>query len=60
METTKELLAQLQGRLVDKYSEQLATLPMKKNTRECLTDGFRDGCRSGIHHVCEMLGVTVK
>lgn len=60
METTKAILAALQQTLVDGYAKQLAALPMKKNVRETLLDGFKDGVRQGVHHTVEMLGVVVK
>lgn len=54
------MLIELQKTIVDSYKKQLEALPMKKQTREILVDGFVDGARAGIHHVVEMLGVTVK
>lgn len=60
METTRAILIQLNKQLVESYSAQLAKLPMKKNVRETLIDGYQDGVRAGIHHVVEMLGVEVK
>lgn len=60
METTKQILIDLQKMLVDDYKKQLEALPMKKNVRETLADGFQDGARLGIHHVVQMLGVEVK
>jgi hypothetical protein len=60
METTKVLLQQLQQRLVAEYLAELQKFPMNKNTRETLVDGFRDGCRSGIHHAVQMFEIQVK
>lgn len=60
METTREILITLQKTLVDNYKAQLERMPMKKNVRETLIDGFVDGVRAGIHHTVTMLGVEVK
>lgn len=59
METTRAILVNLQQMLVERYTAELAKLPMKKNVRETLIDGFTDGARQGIHHAVEMLGVKV-
>lgn len=60
METTKAILAELQKTLCDQFAAELGKLPMKKSVRELLIDGYKDGCRQGIHHAVKMLGVEVK
>lgn len=60
METTRALVTQLVTTLCSQYAEQLTALPMKKNVRETLVDGFRDGCRSGANHALAMVGVEIK
>jgi hypothetical protein len=60
METTKEILNELAKTLGDQYAETLTALPMKKQVRECLIDGFRQGVREGVKHTVAMLGVEVK
>lgn len=59
MQTTQQNLDALFTVLVSSYTAELATLPMKKNTRETLVDGFKDGARQGIYHVVKMLEVEV-
>lgn len=60
METTREILNELHKTLWSEYKRRLESFPMKPTVRETLLDGFIDGCRTGIHHTVEMLGVTVK
>lgn len=60
METTKQILIDLQATLVNQYRAQLEGMPFKKGIRDAIIDGFQDGARIGIHHTVEMLGVTVK
>lgn len=58
--TTKTNLNALIKALVDGFESELKALPMKKQVRECLTDGFKQGVRSGVHHAVKMLEVEVK
>jgi hypothetical protein len=60
MQTTKAVLAELHKVLCEQYEKQLGALPIKPATRGALLDGFKDGAREGMRHVCEMLGVEVK
>ena len=48
---TKEEQNSLITVLVSRYEEQLKALPFKKNVRETLLDGFRDGVRTGVQAV---------
>lgn len=59
MKTTAKLLADLIKALGDQYVEAIGGMPMKKNTRECLIDGYRSGIAAGVHHTVKMLGVEV-
>ena len=60
METTKAILIELQKSLLLEYVAQLNALPFKKSIREAIISGYTDGCRQGIQHTVQMLGVTVK
>ena len=60
METTSQLMNELSKVLGDRYVEELKNFPFKKNVRECLIDGYRQGVGDGIRHAVQMLGVTVK
>lgn len=57
--TTRQMLRTLETTLVERYSAELAKLPMKKHVRECLIDGYRVGVMAGVYHVCQMLEITV-
>lgn len=59
MVTTRGILNKLHDEIFAEYKRQLAALPIKKGTRECLIDGFSGGLRAGIHHTCAMLDVKI-
>lgn len=59
METTAAILERLIQTIVEQYESELNRLPMKKNTRECLIDGFKSGFRQGVYHTVKMLDVKV-
>lgn len=58
--TTKSILSALIEALVKNYSDQLATLPIKKTARETLIDGYTDGVRHGVLQTVKMLEIEVK
>jgi hypothetical protein len=65
METTNEILNKLHDALLEAYKAQLAGFGSPRNKaatkqREALADGFSDGLRTGMRHVCKMLEVEIK
>lgn len=59
METTRDNLAELIKVITEQYVSELERLPFKLQVRQALTDGFRDGVRSGVFQAVSMLGVTI-
>lgn len=57
--TTHKNLNELRDILVKQYTDMINAMPMKKNVRECLIDGYRQGVGEGITHTVKMLGVEV-
>jgi hypothetical protein len=60
METNMAILGDLEKTLVDNFVEQLKQLPPIEYTSTMVVAAFRDGCRAGIQHTVDMLGVTVR
>lgn len=60
MKTTQTMLNKLTLVLLEKFTETLTALPMKKSVRECLIDGYRQGLNDGVKHTIGILGVEVE
>lgn len=46
--------------LAEEFAKQVGAMPFKKNQREDLVAGFRDGARSTLLHLIELGELTVQ